>query len=450
MKTKLFKRIGLLGLSTLAAFTLTSNVKAEEQCTTYTNYYFFSEINDFEAIKSNVQTGGDEWFRSHRTFFQGLPSSAKDVQQERVCLDKNGTKDGTCSVVWTLTDYYNRYKQIVSNGSRVDINTPKGSDNNTVLNADNTTKYYKHGYWYEVQNGTIGNTGTAPTNIEEVALASLINGSFFPTSTNISFSFDDPSGATIATVDRTIKSANYAGVTPFASGAFNQGVLTPTIYKVTYKDDCHEATPKYKAIINYYYWDMQNDKPTTNKVVFEDDTKPNPYTANNLEYTYTTNVPSPKAKNKTCTPLEESVDVAKPSDSDTFTHDVYYKCTGYEANIHYCIEKADGTCIPATDVDKKAKDYSKKGLENGDEDKVSSHTIKNCKLKKDSDKTVSYKIENDDFSYEVRYICDDEAAPANPKTGIALIITAWTVGLGALGYSAYYFINAKKEENAEL
>ena len=41
-------------------------------------------------------------------------------------------------------------------------------------------------------------------------------------------------------------------------------------------------------------------------------------------------------------------------------------------------------------------------------------------------------------------------APVNPKTGIALIITAWVVGFGALGYSAYYFMNAKKEENAEL
>lgn len=448
MKTKLFKRIGLLGLSTLAAFTITANVKAEEQCTEYTNYYFFSEINDFEAIKSNVQAGGDEWFRSHRTFFQGLPSSAKDVQQERVCLDKNGTKDGTCSVVWTLTDYYNRYKQIVSNGSRVDINTPKGSDNNTVLNADNTTKYYKHGYWYEVQNGTIGNTGTAPTNIEEVALASLINGSFFPTSTNISFSFDDPSGATIATVDRTIKSANYTGVTAFQTTGFNQGVLTPTIYKVTYKDDCHEETPKYKAIINYYYWDMQNDKPTTNKVDFKNDSNPNPYTESNLENGYTKNVTSPEAANASCKPVENSVKI-EINDAD-FTHDVFYKCSTYNATIHYCIEQADGTCTPATDVDKNAKDYTKTGLANGASDTVKSHTIKNCKLKKDSDKSVKYSIDNADYEYEVRYVCDEEAAPVNPKTGIALIIAAWVVGLGALGYSAYYFMNAKKEENAEL
>lgn len=394
MKTKLFKRIGLLGLSTLAAFTLTSNVKAEEQCTTYKNYYYFSEINWAQGVSNNLDSSNpNPWERGHASYFPALPSTAKAAKGEdaikkyEVCL-QNGDQlskesAASCNETWDLTKYYNREVWLAQDPTteQFTINNNQSSytyrsENSTDNDGDPVvTTYYRHGMWFTVdENDNNENQGGASVVYTGVPVESLVAGSFIPL-TNVDIQ-DPQNGYMRAVVTRSVTRERFSTATPFEvywEGTGNtESVLTPALYYIEYQDDCHEVTPTYSA------------------------------------------------------------------------------------KIHYCIEKSDGTCIPATDVDKDAKDYSKTGLKgetkkdanDGDGDDVKSHTIKNCKLKNAKDETVSYKIKDDNFSYEVRYVCDE--APANPKTGIALIITAWVVGLGALGYSAYYFMNVRKEENAEL
>ena len=43
MNKKIYKRVGLLSISALAALSLSVPVKAEQSCKRYSNYYFFSE-----------------------------------------------------------------------------------------------------------------------------------------------------------------------------------------------------------------------------------------------------------------------------------------------------------------------------------------------------------------------------------------------------------------------
>lgn len=400
MKTKLFKRIGLLGLSSLAAFTFMTNIDAkekEEQCTTYTNYYFFSDVNNWLPDWNGTPTGTNSfqeyvynspeengvkiWKREgdpYKTYFAPLKNNEtpKDVKVEKICLKKtlsNGTvvKDPDCKSgdeEWTLERFYGEYIELDKSTKTEQFEKPDQShDTSRYYEVGDATKYYDHGRVEAANYSPLANT-----TVED-----LVKASFFPTKTTMSFDFSNQTKYIEIASLRYIKATDYNSMVEkddLRIDFYDHGALAPALYKVTYKADCHESTPT----------------PT------------------------------------------------------------------YYAKIHYCIEKEDGTCIPATDIDKKATDYSKtelkgetsKGANDGDGADVKSHTIKNCKLKNAKDETVSYKITDDNFNYEVRYICKEETV--NPKTGIALIIAAWTIGLGALGYSAYYFMNARKEENAEL
>lgn len=388
MKTKLFKRIGLLGLSTLAAFALTSNVKAEDNCTEYTNYYFFIGTNNFKnegqgnnSVQEYVESNGGTWNYTSSTYYAPLAGDQipKDATYQKVCLSKDGVKDTNSGVAciddggnWTLEKFYEEYKKLEQSNDKVEFTKPNGeADSNRYYQVPNTTtRYYDHGV---AQTGD--NTGYTPLSSKTESI--LSNGSYFPTKTEVKFTFSG-SGPVKIDSERIIKRGDYATVDD--NGEYVLDADGKVQYKIT-------------AIENLDKYELAALAPTLYKVTY-----------------------------KVCDAT-------------------------FNAKIHYCIEKDDNTCIPATDVDKTATDYSKTDIPNGEGDKVPSHTIKGCKLKKDSDKTVEYTIDNEDYSYEVRYVCETSS---NPKTGIALIIAAWAVGLGALGYSAYYFMNARKEENAEL
>ena len=87
--------------------------------------------------------------------------------------------------------------------------------------------------------------------------------------------------------------------------------------------------------------------------------------------------------------------------------------------------------------------YYKTQLADGYTEEVESPALKNCTPDK---KNVSVKIEGKDFYDEVVYSCKNETIIDNPNTGKALIYIAWIIGLGALGYSVYYFTTLKKSQ----
>lgn len=87
--------------------------------------------------------------------------------------------------------------------------------------------------------------------------------------------------------------------------------------------------------------------------------------------------------------------------------------------------------------------YKDSKLDDGYTKPVDSPEITGCTPDKE---TVEIKINGKDFEETVYYSCKTETIKDNPKTGSALIFTAWTVGIGALGYSAYYFSKMRKEK----
>ena len=116
----------------------------------------------------------------------------------------------------------------------------------------------------------------------------------------------------------------------------------------------------------------------------------------------------------------------------------------YKAIIEYFVKDKDGTLIAASEYDKSVVNYSKKDLADKYEETVETPDIKGCT----PDKTkVDVKINGSDFADKVIYTCKaNEDVDKNAGTGDALIYLAWAVGLGAIGYSVYYFKKAKKEE----
>lgn len=96
------------------------------------------------------------------------------------------------------------------------------------------------------------------------------------------------------------------------------------------------------------------------------------------------------------------------------------------------------------DTDKEAsKPYSEKNLDDGYTKEVDSPKVENCTPDKEK---VTVKVEGKNFEEVVYYTCKAEDVKETPKTGNILIFIAWTVGLGALGYSVYWFKKNKQEE----
>lgn len=112
----------------------------------------------------------------------------------------------------------------------------------------------------------------------------------------------------------------------------------------------------------------------------------------------------------------------------------------YNATINYYYE---GTKDRVEFKDDEPNPYLEGGLEDGTTKDIESPALKGCTVDKDK---VTIKIEGKDFEENVYYNCD---VKENTKTGSALIIAAWIIGIGALGYSVYYFTKLKKEQNAE-
>lgn len=99
-----------------------------------------------------------------------------------------------------------------------------------------------------------------------------------------------------------------------------------------------------------------------------------------------------------------------------------------------------------TDGSEAAPSHNEDELEAGYTNKVTSPTIKNCTPDK-KDVTISIDKDNPkDFHEKVIYTCKTDNEADNPTTGSALIFVAWVVGIGALGYSVYYFSKLKKSQ----
>lgn len=395
MKNKIYKKIGLLSISALAALSFSTQVKAEQVCedVEYYNYYFFSGIFVKDDLDAKLTEDNSVVTTLNGTFFPALPTTinnnkVKETKYKRICLslDDNNSecddKDEIFPAETALEQFYDTYKLILKNKEKnkvtfkVDydvikdgVTTPfKGKDDAAYTITDSKNEkvnYYIHSLWFTIneQGAQVSETSDKIVRYDEQKNENLIGAAIIPSET--SFTTDKNNAGDYAKrfdVTRKIQKSDKAKNTAYKAVVGDDETsyyLTPALLRVTFVvNECKEE---------------QDDDPTP-------------------------------AKGK------------------------------FTATIKYLDEDTKEAV---------ANQYSEKDLPNGYKKSVESPDKDGCKLVKKDDVQVSYQINNDDFVYEVLYRCEVDDPG---KTGNVLIFVAWVVGLSALGYSVYWFKKNKPEE----
>ena len=431
----------------------------------------------------------------------------RDILKGRVCLQKGDKIDGDATLnqcnfgVWTVEKFYQKRYSMVQNSTNFKSEqfVDKSGKTRTIsvyieknTNEDGKPeeiRYYSGADWFRCGNSECreeGNESKSGVNAEGADINNLIAATYLPSETIIEF---NPAVSNLTTAKRTISvgktnkddsdffdyleyddtkvkvgsdgrpiiNPNSQILKPI-SIIWKQGenarnsLLAPAVYYVEYQT-CKDL---YKATINYYYYKEGN--VTTERVKLDNGTEKEPYHNNSVEDGKGETVVSPTIKH--CAIVDEN---GRKNDADKvitytingedYSHNVYYRCDAYDATINYYYYKDGKITTDKVDFGKDVKNpYTETGFLPGETKDVISPEKKGCTIvdtkgnKNDADKIVTIAIDKNspkDFTKEVYYYCPTEV---NPKTGDALIYLAWTIGLGAIGYSVYYFKKAKKEE----
>lgn len=306
MKNKIYKKVGLLSISALAAFSLAVPAKAEQSCTEYTNYYFFGEINyknDFKNIGDEPITTGVK--------FKALPSNATKIKEGKICLKNDKDNCDVFNETWELEQFYDEVK------GRVKYNECENGCQQT--DKDNVT-YFGGASWYTVEDDGNKESGGSGQNYNSHSTDELIKGTIQPptkiTRTKVENSNQDEFLITrkhtvvdndgTLTIDGNSESFNHKWSD---TGAASPTVLAPALYKVTY-DICTDV--KYKAEIEYINKD-------TKKQVHD------PYKKDDLSNGDKDSVDSPKIDGCTLVNNDDST-VDYTIDNADYQKTVYYTC----------------------------------------------------------------------------------------------------------------------------
>lgn len=426
MKNKLLK-IGLLS-TTLLLTTLFINKVDAKTCKIYKDYDLYLEVTDSSVYNSEIEEHGAYSVNTETHTPAGLSKDATLIKDYQIQIVKENA--GVQS--WTLETYWNNYKNLYDNGKEEILNTSKGDTTIIVYKtetATEVTRYIRHGKWYASDEEY--EVGVSQESIFANTTASIIGASIIPTG-SIKALTGETGTKIISTKEgdfykiqayRSSTAEDINGLTGIAvklNGRDHNSVyLAPSAYYREYEYCTYTGT------INYYYAD------TKEKIEFEDGSN-NPYIKSELEAGDEEKVQSPELKN--CTPDLENVTIKIDKDNPKdVSYDVYYTCKElYKAQIDY---------VYAETGEEAADSYNKTSLEDKYTEKVTSPKIAGCVTK---DTEVEVSIDGKDFYKKVEYTCEIKEAP---PTGSFLIYIAWLIGLGTLGYSAYYFIKLKKKTN---
>lgn len=420
MKKNILRKGSILLL--LVALFTPAFVKAAEEsenkaCITHKNYYLYllpTTVPDFanrvyksEGNTTEIYTGA---------YFPKLLEGAKapdgntGIINGRICLSKEGKADGNslqCSYgTWTLEEYY-RMMIIVSNESKkITFKDDNGTSRTTGLyeveaERENGKKVIEHYYggsqWFTCNDANCASITEEieGTDVSSLSIAKLATGSYLPSQTILTF---DPLESTRATIKRRINVKDF----------------------LDYVEYDEEGNPK--------------DDGSGNIVINEESKKVVPF-------------PNPK-QGETGTillaPAAYYVEYQTCGDYYTATINYYYYQNGdiTEDRVEFDDETVENPYV---------KDY----LSAGDSIEKASPELEGCVIvdtngkKYDKDKTVELTIDAEnpkDVEKNVYYYCKALDEGKENNTGDALIYIAWAIGLGAIGYSVYYFKNLKKEE----
>lgn len=233
----------------------------------------------------------------------------------------------------------------------------------------------------------------------------------------------------------------------------NHDKETDAYYKLTETND--------NETITYYYhgkWFEENDSSSGEPIEFKDMIKDN--IAYNGSFLPEVTIAFKELKNTNLIQftVTRNIDIKNDLANDKFTPFKLKignneKEVGLAPTVYLIKYEDENDCITTYNatinyLDKETKKevhdpYKDSKLDDGYTKPVDSPEITGCTPDKE---TVEIKINGKDFEETVYYSCKTETIKDNPKTGSALIFTAWTIGIGALGYSAYYFSKMRKEK----
>lgn len=325
MNKKIYKKVGLLSISVLAALSLAvpvrAGTKAEQSCKRYANYYFFSETNT-EAYYNEKFSQSDSFEFITSIKSPKLPEGAKVLDQGKVCLT-NGNYDESTSGVeciknekWDLKTFYEKTKQIpkgTTENYTVDGKTVKYTHYDEEVNGE-IRRYLAHDTWYlkEGTKFTERTDGNDYFTDNEITVDMLREGSIFPQTTTVGRDFGNKEYDTY-TITRTHTKSELTGAKPFLykwSGASEPSntLIAPNLYKVAY-EVCED---KFKAEIDYINKD-------TNEKVHE------PYKKDDLSNGDKDSVDSPKVDGCTLVDKNDST-VDYTIDNTDYQKTVYYTC----------------------------------------------------------------------------------------------------------------------------
>lgn len=299
MNKKIYKKVGLLSISALAALSLAVPVKAEQSCTEYTNYYFFSEINP----KSHFNDKTEETIKTSAKY-NALPANAVNIKKGKICLenDKTNCEGDFKSETWSLKDFYTAVQERLKDNSCAEAGGCKQTDKENVT-------YFGLGHSYDSD----GNEITTGQNYAAHEQKYLIAGTIQPP-TKIEYTEADDLYEFIITRDHTINGATIDGNENSFKHVWEIGqdgvdtVLAPALYKITYQ----LCEGKFKAEIDYINKD-------TNKEVHD------PYTKEDLSNGDKDSVDSPKVDGCTLVDNDDST-VDYTIDNADYKKIVYYTC----------------------------------------------------------------------------------------------------------------------------
>lgn len=309
MNNKIYKKVGLLSISALAAFSLVVPVKAvdkpKQSCTEYTNYYFFNALNKKSYFN-------DKTTETSRTGikYKALPKNAVNKKGNKVCLrnDSGNDKDYNKDCIddsWTLDKFYGEKKaNLNENGCE------EGCD------AGNNTTYYGGGQWYTINDDGSTSDLNSGQNHTTISVETLKEGTVQP-ETEIKRSEVDNKDEDEFQITRTytIDGTKVNGNDKTFSYTWSKDttpsdtVLAPALYKVTY-DICTDV--KYKAEIDYINKDTKEE-------VHE------PYKKDDLSNGDKDSVDSPKVDGCTLVDKNDST-VDYTIDNTDYQKTVYYTC----------------------------------------------------------------------------------------------------------------------------
>lgn len=406
---KEIKRIGILGIVFLSML-LPTIVKAEKVCITHKNYYFFSEIygasigtddngqNTYNGFLNTINSlsSTDKHSTNRSTYFPTVPENAtapegnSQIIKSRICLKKT-YEDGSFIIDGKEAECANGNTMTLEEYYRLRSNViSKG-----IKKSLDTEKGESSYTIYEEKK-------------EDAIYDYLWHGRWFRLDGD-----NDDIDEGGASVD-----FNSVAINNLTSGSFlpentDIGFDLFKTGRVTIKRDIFK-----KDIFN-----DDNLLVTPFKVAWK---------ANGTE------------KNSLLAPALYYIEYDICGDKYNATINYYY----YDTTDR--VKNDDGKEVPA---------HTEKELDPGYTKSVNSPKISGCKIVDengdpyDEDKVVEVSIDKTNpknFTKNVYYICPGEKEGEELPTGDALIYIAWIIGLGAIGYSVYYFVNLKKENKAEI